>query len=527
MSASREKKQRQGSAAASNKAEAARQQASSARRKTIQYTVIGVVVALLVAALLIWNSGFFQNRAAAVDVNGTSYSVAEVSYFYHNTSAYQQTIYYAQYFGNYDTAASPRDQVYSTDSETGETTTYHDYFLQAAMDDLVTVTSLYDAAVKDGYTDADVKDDVAEGVKSFKASASSYGYGYKQFLAANYGSAVTPAVYERVLTRTMLASRYLNDHADSLEYSDEACQTYYQEHTDELDTYAYSYLYFTPEAVPTKDADGNDIEMTDEEKTAAEEKNLAQAKEKAEAAKKALEDGSKDAAELIEEYALTSADAEASAVGSSLSSTYSEWLTDAARKAGDVTLIENGTSGYYVVAFRDRYLDQTVSVNVRHILVRAEISEGASAPTEEQLAAAKTEAEDILARWKAGEATEASFAALADELSDDGRDESGALASPGGLYEKVIPGGFVTPFNDWLFNDGDRSPGDTGIIDVSTGQRYSGYHVAYFVGENAGDYAWRYGVRDTLTDEEVQSWMEDLAEGYAAQQTGGAKYLGK
>lgn len=530
MSASREKKQRQGSAAASNKAEAARQQANSTRRKTIQYTVIGVVIAVLVAALLIWNSGFFQNRAAAVTVNGTNYSVAEVSYFYHTTNAYRQTISYAQYFGNYNTSASPRDQVYSTDSETGETISYHDYFLQAAMDDLVTVTSLYDAAVKDGYTDANVKDDVAESIKNFKSTASAYGYTYKQFLAANFGSAVTPAVYERVLTRTMLADRYLSDHTESLEYSDDACQAYYQEHTDELDTYDYSYLYFTPEAVPTKDADGNDIQMTEEEKTAAQEKNLAEAKEKAQAAESALKNGSKDAAALIEEYNLTSADAEASAKGSGLNTTYKEWLTDAGRKAGDVTLIENGTYGFYVVAFHDRYLDDTVSVNVRHILVRAEISEDASAPTEEQLAAARTKAEDILTQWKNGAATEESFAALAEEKSDDGRNEDGSLATSGGLYENVIPGNFVTPFNNWLFSEGARTGGDTGLLDVNgsaDGAGYYGTHVTYFVGENAGDYAWRYGVRNTLTQEDVQSWMESLAESYTAQQADGVKYLGK
>ena len=519
MSASREKKQRQGGTP-SNKTLTAKQQADQTRRKTIEYTVIGAVIAVLVAALLIWNSGVFQRGATAVTVGGTNYSVAEASYFYHSSYAYQLNTnqYYAAYLG-YDTSKSPKDQPYGEDGKT-----YHDYFLESAMEDMSIITALYDAALKDGMSAADVKDDVDATIESRKQDARQNGLSYGQYLKAVYGSYVTPSVFKECVTRSLVASEYQERHKNGLDYTDEQLDAYYGEHKDELDTFEYSYLYFTPAAVETKDADGNDIEMTDEEKKAKEELNLAEAKTKADGAADAIR-GGKSVADAISEYEPASSGEDTTSEGSSVSGVYAEWLKDAGRKAGDVTVVENSTYGYYVVVFGGRYLDETVSVNVRHILVAAETSEGASAPTEEQLAAAKAEAEDILARWKAGEATEASFAAMADELSDDGRDESGALAAPGGLYEKVIPGNFVTPFNDWLFENGQHTPGDTGIIDVSTGQRYSGYHVAYFVGENAGDYAWRYGVRDTLSSQDTQTWVEGLKEGYTAEQAGGAKYL--
>ena len=80
MSASREKKQRQGSGL-SEKALQAQQQQAARKRKTVIYTVIGVVVAVLVAALLIWRTGFFQARATAATVGGKNLTVAELSYY--------------------------------------------------------------------------------------------------------------------------------------------------------------------------------------------------------------------------------------------------------------------------------------------------------------------------------------------------------------------------------------------------------------------------------------------------------------
>ena len=41
-----------------------------------------VVAALLVAALLIWDSGIFQRKAAAVTIDGEKYTAADVLYYY-------------------------------------------------------------------------------------------------------------------------------------------------------------------------------------------------------------------------------------------------------------------------------------------------------------------------------------------------------------------------------------------------------------------------------------------------------------
>ena len=78
MSASREKKQRQ-NAGPDQKAVKIQQEQAARKRKTILYSVIAGVVVVAVAALLIWNSGFFQARSTAAILGGEKLSLAELS----------------------------------------------------------------------------------------------------------------------------------------------------------------------------------------------------------------------------------------------------------------------------------------------------------------------------------------------------------------------------------------------------------------------------------------------------------------
>ena len=107
MSASREKKQRQG-AGLSEKDLQAQQQQTARKRQTVIYTVIGVVVAVLVAALLIWRSsrnGFVRDMIAAAHANDTAatvggkdLSVAELSYYYYSAYTKWRDNHYIYYY---------------------------------------------------------------------------------------------------------------------------------------------------------------------------------------------------------------------------------------------------------------------------------------------------------------------------------------------------------------------------------------------------------------------------------------------
>lgn len=518
MSASRERKQRQG-AGPSERDVLEQQKAAAYKKKVRLYTVIGVIIAVLVVALLIWNSGIFQRRQTAATVGDTSYTVNDLSYYYQSTR-YNQFLYY-YYFG-----MTPPDDDTVLDSETGET--YRDSFLEGALDSMKQVTALYDAAIAAGYSESSVADDVADQIADAKAAASSNGYSYGAYLKAQYGRYMTKSAYKSIITKIALANAYSTDYSDSLTYSDADLESYYGENKDSLDTFEYSYLYFTPEEVATTDEDGNDLELTDEEKEELEAEALAAAKEKAEAALAALADGA-SVESLIEEYELGSSAADHTTnVGSSVSSTYSEKLFTMGE--GDAAIVENGESGYYVLALHSRKLVEDPTADFRHILVSAETGtddEGnVTAPTDEAWAAAKEKAESILAEYQSGEQSADAFYALTEKYTDD-VDEDGKPNNDG-LYTKVASNGsYSAEILDWLFGS-THQEGDVALVqhegDASSSSAYWGWHVMYYAGENTP--VWKQTADSALRNTDVTNWLEELESGYETALTDAAKNVG-
>ena len=117
--------------------------------------------------------------------------------------------------------------------------------------------------------------------------------------------------------------------------------------------------------------------------------------------------------------------------------------------------------------------------SVRHILIQPKggttNENGETTYSEEEWATALSEAERIVKQWEEGEATEESFATLANTYSEDGGSNT-----TGGLYEDIhIDASFVPEFKNWAI-DFNRKPGDVEIV-----QTTFGYHIMYFVsGEN-------------------------------------------
>ena len=114
-------------------------------------------------------------------------------------------------------------------------------------------------------------------------------------------------------------------------------------------------------------------------------------------------------------------------------------------------------------------------VNARHILLFPEGGtpvEGSDEVTftDEEWAACYAKAEALLNQWKEGEATEESFATLANTHSEDGGSNTN-----GGLYTGITKQtNFVENFLNWCMDES-RQVGDTGIV-----QTEYGYHIMYF-----------------------------------------------
>ena len=128
---------------------------------------------------------------------------------------------------------------------------------------------------------------------------------------------------------------------------------------------------------------------------------------------------------------------------------------------------------------------------MRQIYIEVEDTED-----EEAMEEAKTRAEELLEEWKSGDATEESFAALADEESD--------LDVEGGLYERMAKGeGDIT---DWLFDES-RQPGDTAVLESS-----GGYHVVYYIGQD--EPYWKVQVESAKRSEDYNNAYTELEEKY-------------
>lgn len=512
------------------------QQQKEARRSNILYATVAILFALLAVAVLVWKSNIIQKSATAATLyytettgaetpDGSSsgsvdeadktkladVSVPQLSYYFVNI--YQN---YVRQYGDYisymglNTSQPLRDQTYPGD----ETKTWFDYFLEQAVDQMSAIYALNGAAEEEGYAWNDtMQSEFDDNEASLKASAAAANMSEAKYLRRIYGATMSRGVYEGEMKRVILASNFSQYRSDSLSYTDAELEAEYAADRSAYDVADYQSVKLSGAAATTQDADGNDVEPTEEETAAAMSAAKAAAEKlyadfKAGASLSALAEGGDDK---------TYTDGNAAPYSSGV---LMDWLFDDARKAGDsAVLADESGSAYYVVSFGKRYRQEYKTVDVRHILISpeaGEIAQGEDGYDEEQAklkADAKAKADDLLAQWKAGAATEDAFAALAKEHSADG----GSQAN-GGLYEQVYQGQMVPTFNDWCFASG-RKIGDTGVVETDYG-----YHIMYYVSENLP--FWKVRVDSTLRNRDFGAWYESVTAGYGGDAADGAKYVG-
>lgn len=554
MSASREKRERQGisTQGLSQKQLQEAKEANLAKRKAVIYWCTGIVLAVLVAALLVWDSGFFQSRAAAATVGSEKLTMGEMQYYYglirNNELNQQQT--YAQYgisllsdpYVAYDFNSSEGDkQIYN--KETNQT--YAEHFREQALDAAKEIVALVSAAKQDGYTlSPEAKQDMLDALNTTKEQVKLGGWGsFGSYLGRAFGKHVTESIYTSAQEKTALANEYQTQKSDALSYTTKQLADYAAENPALLQSYDFRYAYVPGNPETKTDAEGKTIDPTEEEKAAA----TKAAKDKADAIVNgvqaaALSGKSSAFATLVKEnlgedssYAEDENSLRTDYLGSKVQqegSGYFSWLSDAERKEGDVTSISSGT-GYYVVLFLKSGLSEAATVDVRHILVKAEspkddpettdVDESKNAPTQEALDAAKSKAQGLLDEFNGlpdNKRTAETFGRMANENSED----SGSNTT-GGLYSYVEKGTMVPEFDAWIF-DSARQSGDTGLVaNVDEGSYYYGYHVMYFVGQNGPK--WHELAQDALKSDDMAKWLEGVKEPYTAAWTAAGSAIGK
>ena len=525
MSASSKKKLRneQQSAKLTERQIAEQKEAKKVKTYTIAFGVVLVALVAIFLGTIISQAvakatlGKKEQNTVAMTVGEHEISNAELNYFFIDTvnEFYSENGSYAALFG-LDVTQPLDEQVF--DTTTGGT--WADYFLDSAKDSAHAVYALADAAAAAGHT---LTEDEQATLDSALTYASVYAslYGYSDtdsYLKAMYGNGATEDSYHNYVEKSLLADSYYTAYQESLTYTDADLRAAEAENFSAYSSFTYNYYYLAASRFlkgGTTSEDGTTVTYTDEERAAA------------------IEAAEESAKSLIDEK-VTSADTLDMAVGglevnadtsatstrcedtlyNSVGSTIREWVTDESRVAGDKTYIastttstnEDGTetttvNGYYVVLFESSNDNNYAMKNVRHILAAFEggttDDDGNTTYSDEEKAAAKAEAEALLEQWKSGDATEDSFAALANENSDDGD------GTTGGLYEDILPSSnYVENFLNWALEA--TTPGQTGIVETEYG-----YHVMYFVGDSELSYR-DYMIQNALISNDVSTWYSDV-----------------
>ncbi len=530
MSASSKKKLRKEAAAAKLTERQAAEQKEAKKLKTYSIIFAVVISAMLIFALVfgisktITNNGLVERNTTAATVGNHKISSAELNMFYIDAiNSYSQ---YLTMFG-VDTTVPLDQQIY--DLETNQT--WADYFLEAALNNAKYVYTMCDLAKADGYIlSADEQTELTTNLENAESYAIlNYGYSdLESYLKAMYGNGCTEKLFSKYQENAALAQSYYNHYPETLSYTDDELHAFEADAYDEYSSYTYNYYTLSVDKflVGGKTDDDGKLVYSDAEKAAA----VVSAEKAAQTLTSdeiiTLEDLDAAIAALpmnaeVENAASTACTDQAY---SSVSSTIREWLTDDARKEGDLTYIANTststdadgnetttTNSFIVVMYHSTNDNKFPLVNVRHILVSFEggttDENGNTVYSDEEKAAAEAKAKDLLAQFESTDGSSDAFAELAKVNSTDtGSQENG------GLYNDVYPGQMVTSFNDWCF-DASRKTGDTGLVESS-----NGWHVMYFEGYSETTYR-DYKLTTAMKNEDVTAWYENAMGAVTAQIT--------
>lgn len=494
MSASKKKKLRS-QEVAQKMTERQMQEQKEAKKLKIYTAIFVVVLVALLAVALISNifsgvsRGGNEKSTVAMTVGEHSISNAEFNYYFSdNVYGYYQNIQaYASLFGLDPTKPLDQQDCPQMDG------TWADYFVLSTQEQIQYVYAMCDAAKADGFElSAEQQATVDQVMAQRKADAAQNNLTLDIYLEAVYGPGSEGSTYEEYLERSMLASSYEYKLLSEASYTDEELRAHEKDIYNHYSSFSYTSAYITADKflnpVDGTTNEDNTITYSDEVKAQAE----ADAKAAAEQLKTSgakTEEEFKAAVEALEISPAATKLAPSTTLNTlyeNLNPLFAEWVSSADRKVGDVEVFANTrttldaegkettvTDGYYVVYFGGSNDNTFELVNVRHVLVKPE-TDGTSALTEEQIAGAKAQAEEMLNLWKtSGDVSEASFIELAKNNSAD------SSAADGGLIADIHPySQLVDEFRNWSL-DPNRTVGETGVVTSTYGA-----HIMYYCGPN-------------------------------------------
>lgn len=464
----------------------------------VMFVLIALITALVITALAflgyryytVPNSDEKMNPGnVAVTIDGTDVSVGMYNFYYSNV-VNEFTSGYADGIDPYSDFSKQK-----TTDDDGNTITWMEKFEEITIDDIRNNTAMYNMGVEAGITlTKEHKTQIDDTIKALKDQASQEDKTIDTYLSDNYGKNCGVATIRKYMEQSIIASEYEKTETVNLKLTDEEYEAYEKKHAEE---YKYTNICYLPMVI--------DPEKKDDAKN-----KLAQGKKYASQIK------SKDdmkllipkaCKEMIEQYVeagyFKNKDEAAVEIANTMEMPINEtmeglpeeiaaWVFDENTKIGDATAVadEEGGAVFILLKTSDNELNSEPVYSVRHILITPESEEQTEQEaaqqaqptyTDEQWAAAKKKANDVLAEYKKGDKTEYSFALLAEKYSKDPGSVSSGGQSFGGVYSGVKSGSMVKEFESWSM-DKARKYGDTAIVKTKFG-----YHIMFFI-ENVPSY---------------------------------------
>jgi hypothetical protein len=453
---------------------------------------IGLVVALacLVASFPI--RSWLTVNGSYVRVDGKDITKVEFDYNYNivSNNYIAENYYTFYYYFGIDLTGDLTKQMYS------ETLTWKDFFDQTAVENIARNKGLVNAAQAEGFT-YDTTEEYNDYMEALKEAAKESGSSVGEYIKNLYGPYATEARVKPFVEEGMYANAYVALIEERMAPSQDDIQAHYDSNKASYDSVDY-YIYTVDAELPTEPTELADpVEPAEGSTGDGASGTNNEGGETTEGAEQEVYQPSEAEIAAAMEVAKEEADRAVRAikVNGELKSNLRQaavtpyllrdWLFAEERKTGDTTVIEDNTNHrYYVLEFENRYLDQTLTADVRVAMT------------------AQDNGQEILDEWKNGAATEESFAEICDKYNDPQ-----VTTLEGGLAVGVAPSELSEKVREWV-TDSARVAGDTAVI---TPEEEGYTYVLYYVAPNEAE--WILSIRGTLLEERVMNYLEEVIAG--------------
>ncbi len=384
-----------------------------------------------------------------------------------------------------------------SEQEYSQTTSWYDYFLDLAKEDLQNYLLVEELAKKEKIKlNKSEKKLVAADFSIIEEYAENENMKVEEYIKQIYGKSVSPDDVKKVLEMVRLSGKCFEKYSNSLKINDETLEKYFSDRKKSFSRVDYVYFetLYTPQDASQKLRAGNAA-------------NRFAEKTSVKAFKKYIseyindyyidKDGSNFSPEKIKEAQKTALEnCEVKNATYNARDAASVWAFDEKRQVGDTKIIEDDTNGKYYIYYltKPMYKEEYNVANIRQLFFSFE---NYSKKTD-----AKAEAEACIEKLKKENFSEAVFEKEAKEKSSDD-----ATKNYGGKQENLYFDSFngeSAKIRDWIFSD-KRKEGEYSLFETE-----DGFVLIYF--DSFGEAAWKSRTRDSYKNSEFSRYVSDIGD---------------